>query len=529
MSKRCWTCGAEVERWSYTCAKCGDLEELRQLRIAAESLSDGEQQTEQISAYSEIFQTVQFHWFEKLLDALTEEFSGIASVVEWGIGEAEWQWLQRTSGLQRLDQQLKTPGQHQANEWRIMAEELRRRGVLDEAEEFYRKAIDLNRLDYRLYIGCAETYLRSGQFDHAKTCLEKSLPHAPAEADFQYKSYSLRLLGHLYACNQQYRDAFAALSKAIELSPNYADGSYDSAQYAALIGQKEKSVALLQRAIAKPLYFSLAQREPNFAAIISEAQSMFFKLSLTSQLSSQYDRGMLEAARYWAKMGILQSCLVLLRQVIARDPKYFSLIEHDRNFSAFQDIRQLLDALTAEASAAIQQVVAEAENALQKAKDASLLATQRAEKFGELDPLQSTLIYADAEKKLTLAKEKIASASYAQLLEMLVNIREVPQICQRAEREALAEQERYADSGISLSFPRLAAFFRFCANLLGVLWNILFWSLFIGIVVAAAELLFAFMVAISYTVFFSGIGVGMFIGLLIGLKMELWRFRGLFR
>jgi tetratricopeptide (TPR) repeat protein len=88
---------------------------------------------------------------------------------------------QHNSALQEIAAILKTPSETQAEEWRLMAEELRRREVYDESIELFLKALNANRLDYQIYIGLAETYLRIRQFDNARAYFEKSLPHGKTE------------------------------------------------------------------------------------------------------------------------------------------------------------------------------------------------------------------------------------------------------------------------------------------------------------------------------------------------------------
>ncbi|MBU2496127.1 MAG: hypothetical protein KJ935_06505, partial [Candidatus Omnitrophica bacterium] len=161
---------------------------------------------------------------------------------------------------------------------REMAEELRRRGVLDESEEFYLKALELNRLDYRIYVGLAETYLQINKFDKAKIFLEKSLPHAPSE-EIDYKSYSYRLIGHIYACEEDYNQAVSILRSSIELSPTYEDGHYDYAQYCAQIRNKEACLSSLEKAIlAKPLYWYLAHKERSFGPVRSEVEKLLARI-----------------------------------------------------------------------------------------------------------------------------------------------------------------------------------------------------------------------------------------------------------
>ena len=163
---RCWTCGAHIEYPLFTCPACRTVEEIQSLWSETASNLDN-------------LAEVQRRGFEELSNTLSEGLSGIASVIEWGFEEVNWRLQQQTAVLQSIDYTLKTPTQTQANEWRQMAEELRSRGVLDKAEEFFLKSLEANPLDYRAYVGLAEACLRMDRFDEAKAYLEESLPHAP--------------------------------------------------------------------------------------------------------------------------------------------------------------------------------------------------------------------------------------------------------------------------------------------------------------------------------------------------------------
>lgn len=319
---RCWSCGSQIPggiRYLFTCPTCEQVQEIKSLRKEA------------IDNLDELVE-VQRRGFETLSDRLSE----VATVIEWGFEEIRWELQQQTDVLRSIDHTLKTPSETQANEWRRMAEELRRRGILDKSEELFLKALDLNPLDYRIYVGLAQTYLQMNQFDKAKTRLEESLFHAPprpqidqyyikvkmggeehfirvnsalyrraqaplgeAETDeeedeeeagnflslaeyealkkqvIDYRSYSYRLIGHIYACAENYDQAVTVLQSALELSPNYEDAHYDYAQYCALVGKKEDCLASLQEAIVlKPLYFYLAPKERNFAPLRKKVQEL---------------------------------------------------------------------------------------------------------------------------------------------------------------------------------------------------------------------------------------------------------------
>lgn len=199
-----------------------------------------------------------------------------ASVIEWGFGELIWQEQQHTIALQEItsvlheikDNQIKQ--EHlKADRWRLDAEKHRRRGDSDQALKFFLRSLDANSLDYQTYIGLAEMYLHIGQFANAKTYLENSLHHAPANGDFSYKSYSLRLIGRIYYCWEDYDNTIKSLKRAVELSPNYTKAYYDLAQYYAVKRDVKEAVLHLRRSIdGNSFYFDLAIREKNFNPII---------------------------------------------------------------------------------------------------------------------------------------------------------------------------------------------------------------------------------------------------------------------
>ncbi|MBE9593376.1 MAG: tetratricopeptide repeat protein, partial [Proteobacteria bacterium] len=187
----------------------------------------------------------------------------------WGFDELSWELQQQTGVLREITAILKTPSETKANEWRQMGEELRRRGVYDEAVKFFSKSIETNPLDYRTYVGLGQTHLRMKMFSDAKKYFEKGLPHAPSNF---YKSYSLRLIGRIYYCREDYNHAIISLKEAVEFSPDYVEAGYDLAQYYAVKGDARNSLPLLGSVIEKnSLYFYLSEKERNFDPIRREA------------------------------------------------------------------------------------------------------------------------------------------------------------------------------------------------------------------------------------------------------------------
>jgi tetratricopeptide (TPR) repeat protein len=273
---RCWTCGTKIEQTigdQYICESCEDISNhIRSLH------DDVKYATERVSGKFDDLIFEQRHGFNALSTGIQNIAHGMnefASVIEWGFGELSWQVQQQTSVLHEItsvlheikDNQIKQ--EHlKADRWRLDAEEHRRRGHSDQALKFFLRSLDANSLDYRTYIGLAETYLHLGQFANAKTYLENSLFHAPASGNFSYKSYSLRLIGRIYYCWEDYENAIKSLKRAVELSPNYTKAYYDLAQYYAVKRDVEEAILHLRRSIeGDSFYFELAIREKNFNPI----------------------------------------------------------------------------------------------------------------------------------------------------------------------------------------------------------------------------------------------------------------------
>jgi tetratricopeptide (TPR) repeat protein len=259
---RCWTCGAAVEGNFFTCNSCKHLrtEKVTQLEIreVSDRLADLQQVTE--SGFNRLSEDSR---------AIADRLSELTSAVEWGFDAVVWQLQQQNETLQQIDLTLKTPTATQANEWREIAEDLSIRGSLVQAEEFYGKALSAYPLDYRSYLGLAGTYLKMNEFDRAKDVLEKSLPHAPSEQGFDWKSHSYRLLGHIEACREKYQDASRLLRLAINLSPKSVEAQYDNALYSAHTGDQASVTSSLASAIeGSPMYWRTAAVASDFRLVL---------------------------------------------------------------------------------------------------------------------------------------------------------------------------------------------------------------------------------------------------------------------
>ena len=428
---RCWTCGSSVSGNHYRCSMCEDS--LREIESLHETVSEG---------FADLAR-IQVAGFNQLSDQLSE----IATILEWGFGEISWQLQQQTDVLRSIDYTLKTPSETKANEWRLHAEELRRRGVLEESEEFFLKALNEYRLDYRIYVGLAETYLQINKFDKAKTLLEKSLPHAPkgdiaisAGSDkiqdllqggkkilaikeyksrtgvglkeakdvidrmalgedvvdriaphFDWKSYSYRLIGHIYACEEDYIRALEALHLSIKLSPDYADGLYDFTQYASLLSD-----------------------------------------DVVDRICSQTLR---EWGGNWALKDYNLVCLLALQKAVEAKPVYFYLAQKEKNFDRRRKtvelaLRNLLDNARRSVEVNIAKI-----NTISEEVERLL------NKFRLKSKTKAVRIYEEVKSKLKVVKHKLTSGDYIAVLEAEPIAEEAYNIVNKAKNKAYKEHE----------------------------------------------------------------------------------------
>lgn len=439
---RCWTCGSQINGYGYTCGVCRGIQ-------ATDSLE----------------QTME-RGLRALQESVVSGLTELASVLEWGFGELRWQLQKQTQVLQSIDQTLRTPSETKANEWRLHAEELRRRGVFDESEEFFLKALNEYRLDYRIYLGLAETYLQMSKFDRAKTYLEKSLPHAPTK-DFDYRSYSYRLIGHIQFCQEDFHGAVESLHSAISLSPDYPDGLYDFAQYSCLLNDQEVD-------------------------------------NITSETFLKWGGN-------WAQRKYDLIRLLCVQKAISAKPLYFYLAQRQRNFEAQRDtIRLALANLLANASGRVGNAIGDIERLIPEV-DIDVSSARRAfEKSNVKEGPKSIGLLNEAKTNLKLAKEKLVSNDYLSLLNAQPLTDDIIQTLNKARDLANQETEQFRkirSQKVSKAWARVPA-------------AILGWPLLFGVigVVATGVLAIIYMFATGLPKLESGsiFWVGLYVGLLAG-------------
>ena len=270
----CWTCGSPMAFPVNRCPNCESLGELQKLRGDLGTLVEGQRgQTAELKAG---------------FAAVADGVEAMASAIAWGLESVEWAVTQQTEVLRGIDLVLKTPAETEANEKRLIGEQLRERGVLDQAEQFFRRALELYPLDFRTYIGLGHTLLQAVRMADARDQFAASLPHAPKQPGVtptgiaDWRSYSLRLIGRTWVCEDDLPRAVGALEEAVALSPAYPEALYDLSVYLAQSGQGQRFGQWLEKAILyDPLKWYLARQERAFSVVRDDVDHITDKL-LTS-------------------------------------------------------------------------------------------------------------------------------------------------------------------------------------------------------------------------------------------------------
>lgn len=311
MSTVCWTCGENTSGFTFRCVQCEHLMLLQgidnsisivggqvdsQLRAIAQASSSTSSLLTEITgdvdqllhanAIGNMLEVAQLTALRELSRKLPEAIGRIESTIRWGCEQVVWRIEKQSDIMRGIDESLKTPAQTKANEWRIMADTLRERGVLNESRSFYEKSLTENPLDFRTYVGLASVHIQACDIEHALSVLSKSLPHAPQGTSGEianWRSHSLRTMAHIYHCIGNHDRELDLLRDAVKSSPEYRACLYDHAVAAMECNSHEESLTSLSTLLhssdiqKSEKYFELTRRQKTFIQHSSKVKPILRK------------------------------------------------------------------------------------------------------------------------------------------------------------------------------------------------------------------------------------------------------------
>ena len=431
----CMSCGRPVGGLNYhfTCPDCEGVSVMKDIRggmkgqeAAMEMIASGLGQV--ADKVSDGFSQVA----DRLSD-ISDDLSTLAGIVQGGFEELGWELQQQTQILVSIDDTLKSPSQTQAREWRQMAEQLRKRGCFDEAEERFLKSLHTNPLDFRTYLGLAFNYLRKNDFDKAEDILTRSIPHAPKGCIGQAigkicigkictgKVVSIREFGAFIELNPG-QDGLCHVS---ELSDSYVQSVDEVVKLGDIVRVKviaidEKGRVKLSRRLAMADdkrsgdfgkkgrsefdYRSLSHRLiGRIYACRGDFKRATSELHSALELSPNYPEGYYDHALYIVQSGTTSGWEESLLRAISVRPGYFNVARVERRFApARQQLNRLLSGLLNEAYRKASAAIQDAEAKLAEAQDA--------------DAAKWKLPINEPAALLTTAQSDFATKDYSRLL-----------------------------------------------------------------------------------------------------------------
>lgn len=168
-------------------------------------------------------------------DELSNAISELTEVFEYNHAEMMWQMERQLEVLTGIHDMVKNRRATEANELLKMGIESLKRDMIPESINLLEEAVELNPLDYRIYLTMGHAYLRMDDLKNALNSFEYSLKNA--RTNF-YKSYSLLLISRVFYCLGDIIKAIENAKLATEKSPNYGESYYQFALYVAQNRQK---------------------------------------------------------------------------------------------------------------------------------------------------------------------------------------------------------------------------------------------------------------------------------------------------
>ena len=204
----------------------------------------------------------------------------LQATFEWGFTELIWQIEQEREVLKNILKVLQAPLDTEAKELRKRAEYAYRNGWIDDAFEDFLESEKKNRYDFTIHQNLGNIYLfEKKDPGNALEYYEKAVKYATPKSSY-YTSISLLHMGLLKYLQEDFRGAYEATSKAIELSPNFYEAHFQHAQYCVKLGKYDEAIRYLRKAIVDGdrYYCVKANSEKDFNIIKKQMRSLFKEL-----------------------------------------------------------------------------------------------------------------------------------------------------------------------------------------------------------------------------------------------------------
>jgi tetratricopeptide (TPR) repeat protein len=216
---------------------------------------------------------------------MTKGFQELQASFDWGFSEMIWQIEQQREVLKDILKVLQAPLDTQAKELKKRAEYAYQNGWIDDALKDFLGSEKKNRYDFTIHQNLGNIYLFiMKKPDKALEYYEKAIKYATPKSSY-YTSVSLLHKGLVKYLKKDFKAAYKATLRAIELSPDYYEAHYQHAQYCANLGKYDEAIKHIKKAIAEgDIYYCLkADSEKDFDVMKEQLKSLFKELQINAQ------------------------------------------------------------------------------------------------------------------------------------------------------------------------------------------------------------------------------------------------------
>jgi tetratricopeptide (TPR) repeat protein len=230
------------------------------------------------------------------------------------------------------------------------------------------------------------------------------------------------LMALVYKALSEHREAFESTRKAVRFSPEYPAAHYHHARNAALIGDQASCAFSLIEAVRASAHFCVsAMLDNHFDQWRSDVTELIVRTTLSTPLpDSQYHRTWFELSKHCASLGQVEKSINLLEKVISFDPSYYSKAQDAiSSFAPLESaIKSFLERLHSNAKTKAKQSIKDAESKLPTVKEFIAEAKLAMEMARDKEQLNSEAAYESAQSSLDLARKKLESENFEELMKI---------------------------------------------------------------------------------------------------------------
>jgi tetratricopeptide (TPR) repeat protein len=216
---------------------------------------------------------------DRVASEVSRVYDGIVELgaaFEWGFSELIWRAEQQTEALKKILDVLQAPLDTQGKELRKRAENAYANRWFDDALEDFLESERKNRYDFAVHISLGHIYFfEKKNPEKALEYYDKAVKYATPKSP-QHASYGLLHKGLIHYLRADFQEAYEAVLRATNLSPNFAEAHFQCAHYCANLGRYDEAIEHLKEATLGDRNYALkVWTEKDFDAMKEKLKSFF--------------------------------------------------------------------------------------------------------------------------------------------------------------------------------------------------------------------------------------------------------------